>query len=151
LRIQDAATGQTLTAVSEVGNQSTLFEMVARAGDRVRQELGARAPTQEQARQAASSVSPTLRAVQQYAEGMQKLRNYDALGARELLQEAVRSDPNYAAAHSSLSEALSNLGYDRNSREEAKIAFELSGPLSQEGQLSIEGRYRLATADWQGA
>lgn len=151
VRIQDAATGETLATVTETGEPSSLFELVARAGTRIRRDLGVKAVTPQQAAQARSSVSSKPEAVRHYAEGLDKLRSFDTRGAKELLEKAVRTDPNYAAAHAALSEALSDLGYERSSQEEAKIAFELSRPLSPEEQLSIEGRYQMSRSNWQRA
>ena len=50
-------------------------------------------------------------AARNYAEGVAKLRMSDALGARDLLQQASSADPNYAMAHSALSTAWDQLGY----------------------------------------
>jgi tetratricopeptide (TPR) repeat protein len=147
LRVQDATRNKTLDALSEVGQQSSLFDLVARAGMRVRQDLGAAGVTPEQAQQARLAVSSNPQAVRLYAEGIEKLRSFDALGARAFLQQAVEVDPQYALAHSALAEALDALGHDQASNDEAKIAFELSGDLSPEERLSIEGRYRVATRD----
>jgi eukaryotic-like serine/threonine-protein kinase len=60
-------------------------------------------------------------------------------------------EPSYAAAHSSLFDAWSSLGYDNKALEEAKRAFELSANLSREDRLTVEGRYRTATRDWNHA
>ena len=151
LRIQDAASGETLDALSEVGEQSSLFDLVARAGDRIRRDLGTRDVTAEQAVQAKSSVSTNPQALRLYAEGIEKLRSFDALGAQEFLQQAIQADPKYALAHSAFAEALDALGYDDRSREEAKTAFELSRNLSPEEQLVIEGRYWMMARDWKKA
>lgn len=151
VRVQDAESGDTLDAISEVGQQSNLFDLVARAGARVRRTLGATAVTPEQLVQAKSSLSASPQAVQLYAEGIQEMRRFEAIGAREFFQQAIHIDPNFALAHSALSEALDTLGYDGKSGEEAKKAFELSGNLSPEERLSIEGRYRMATRNWGNA
>jgi len=151
LRIQETNSGKTMDAISEVGDQSNLFEMVARAGSRLRKDLGASSATPQQEEQARLSVSANSQALRLYAEGVAKLRTYDDLGARELLQQALRADPNYAAAHFALSDTLSDLGYEQNSQEEAKIAFELSGRLSPTEQLSSAGRYQMSQGNWEKA
>jgi eukaryotic-like serine/threonine-protein kinase len=51
-----------------------------------------------------------------YVEGLEKLRVFEALAARDLLQQAVVADPNHALAHSALSAAWSTLGYDAKAR-----------------------------------
>lgn len=147
LRLQDAHNGQTLDAVSEVGEQSDLFNLIARAGTRIRQDLGTEPVTAEQAVQARASVSSSPQTLRLYAQGIEKLRRFDALGAQEFLQKAVLLDPKYALGHSAYSEALGMLGYDEKSKGEAKTAFELAGELSPEERLSIEGQYWMATRD----
>ena len=74
-----------------------------------------------------------------YAEGLAKLRVFDNLGARDLLQKAVQADPKHALAHAYLSAAWSGLGYDEKAATEAKHAFDLSANLSRQDHLSVEG------------
>ena len=54
----------------------------------------------------------------------------------------MTAEPAYPLAHSALATAWSALGYDAKAAESAKRAFELSGDLSREERLSIEGQYR---------
>src|SRR5215831_1055319 len=151
IRIQDSSSGETLATVSEVGGQASLFDLVAHVGRRLRQDLGAGGVTSEQSAQAKSSISPNMQAVRLYAQGIDKLRTFDALGAREFLQQAIQADPGYALAHAALADALAILGYATNATEEARIAFENSSHLSRQESLAIEGRYRMAERDWQKA
>ena len=59
-----------------------------------------------------------------YAEGLSKLRVFEALPARKLLEKAVTLDPNHALSHAALSDALATLGYDSMAREQAQKAVE---------------------------
>jgi len=45
-----------------------------------------------------------------YAEGLARLRAFDPLAARDLLQKSVDADPSYTLAHSAMAEAWSKLG-----------------------------------------
>ena len=86
-----------------------------------------------------------------YSEGLAKLRTHDDRAALDLLQKAVAADPNYALAHSALSEAWSGTGNHDQEKEEAKRAFDLSVNLSREDRLWIEGRYRDTIEDREKA
>jgi DNA-binding winged helix-turn-helix (wHTH) protein/tetratricopeptide (TPR) repeat protein len=151
LRVQNAASGAILAALSESGEQSDLFAMVSHAGSRLRQDLGVSGAEERETRQARASVSSNPEAVRLYAEGTAKLRTFDALTAKTWLTQAINADPQYAMAHEALSEALGVLGYEKQSQQEARRAFELSGPLSTEQRLAIQGRYCLLNKDWNGA
>jgi tRNA A-37 threonylcarbamoyl transferase component Bud32/TolB-like protein len=142
VRMQDALTGETAT-FAETGPQADLLKLVSHAGDRLRDQLhaaGAAAPVH-----AAAVANPE--AARLYAEGMQKLRLFDPVGARDLLAQAVAADPASALAHSGLAAAWATLGFDDKAVAEAKTAFELSSGLPAEDRLVIEGRYREATGE----
>jgi tetratricopeptide (TPR) repeat protein len=151
VRVQNATTGETLDTVSETGGQSSLFDLVTRVGARVRQHLGVDVIGTEEAEQVRLSVSTNPEALRLYAEGMEKLRAFDTLAARDLLQQAVDADHDYALAYSALAEAWLALGYDSKAEQAGRTAFELSAKLGLEQKLLIEGRYREAAHQWPEA
>jgi tetratricopeptide (TPR) repeat protein/TolB-like protein/predicted Ser/Thr protein kinase len=151
LRLQDARTGETIGVVSETGTEGELFGLVSRAGRDLRRELAIDNISEAEAGNLRAAIASNAEASRFYAEGLAKLRVFDALAARDLLEKAVAADPNYALAHSALSAAWSSLGYDAKAAEEAKKAFDLSGNLSREDHLSIEGRYYEAIKNWPKA
>jgi eukaryotic-like serine/threonine-protein kinase len=151
LRLQDARTGETVGVVSETGTEGELFGLVSRAGRDLRSELGIGDISEAEAGSLRAAIASNPEASRLYAEGLAKLRVFDALAARDLLEKAVAADPNYALAHSALSAAWTSLGYDARAAEEAKKAFDLSGTLAREDHLSIEGRYYEATKNWAKA
>jgi tetratricopeptide (TPR) repeat protein/predicted Ser/Thr protein kinase len=151
LRLQDAHTGETLGVVSETGTESELFGLVSRAGSDLRSELGIDNISEAEAVSVRAAIASNPEASRYYAEGLAKLRVFDALAARDLLEKAIAADPNYALAHSALASAWSSLGYDGRAAEEAKKAFDLSGNLSREDHLTIEGRYYEAIKNWPKA
>ncbi|HEX7181858.1 MAG TPA: tetratricopeptide repeat protein [Thermoanaerobaculia bacterium] len=146
LRLQDALRGETTAIVAETGTEAQLFELVARIGQRLRQALGVSEEGKPEEALAALPSNPA--ATRFYAEGIQKLRLFDPVGARDLLARAVAADPRNALAHSGLSAAWSALGYDGKAREEAKAALDLSASLPQEERLVIEARYLETIQDW---
>lgn len=148
--LQDAVTGETLASVSETGTEPELLDLVARTGGRLRNTLGVQTLAGEQSGVRASLPSSN-EAARLYAEGLSKLRLFEAREARSLLERAAALDPNFAPSHAALSEALANLGYDALARQEAQKAFDLSGNLSRDERLTIEGRLREATREWPKA
>ena len=141
LRVQDAIAGQTIAVVSDKGTLAQLDELVTRTGARLREKLGAGevGATEESA---ARALRPSnLEASRLYAEGLEKLRHYDALGARDLLMKAVAADPKHAPSQAALSAAWDALGYDAKAKEAAKQAFDVSANLPREGRLLVEGQY----------
>jgi tetratricopeptide (TPR) repeat protein len=148
LRLQDAQRGTIVTAFAENGTEAGLFDLVSRAGTRLRQEIGAGAVPERQGAGLRAEIPSNPEVAKLYADGLAKLWAFDAIGARTLLTNAVASDPQFSLAHSALGAALSALGYEGKAREEAKRAFDLSANLNREAQLVIEGRYRIVSGQW---
>ena len=147
-RIQDAASGETIASVAEVGTENELFQLIARAGSDLRARIGVSEVSALDQASVRASYPSTPQAARFYAEGSEKLRLYDAIAAKALLEKAVAADPRYSLAHSALAMAWGALGYDKRAADEAKTAFELSGNLSREERLLVEGQYRELSKQW---
>ena len=142
LRLQDTVAGETIADVAVVGSEADLFDMVSQAGSRLREKLGVEAVSPVEAVSIRASSPSNRDAARLYSEGLARLRVFDALEARDLLQQAIAADPKYSLAHSALAEAWSRLGYDKKAQQEAQQAYDLSANLSREDRLVVEGRYR---------
>jgi DNA-binding winged helix-turn-helix (wHTH) protein/tetratricopeptide (TPR) repeat protein/TolB-like protein len=151
LRLQEAATGETIAEVATTGSETELFDLVTRAGLQLREKLGVEAVSADQAAGVRASAPANSEAARLYAEGLGKLRVFDALAARDLLVKAVAVEPGYPLAHSALAAAWSALGYDGRAKEESTLAFKLSGKLSREDRLSVEGQYWETEKQWDKA
>jgi len=151
LRLLDTRSGETLYADSETGSQENLFDLVSRAGEKLRANLDVPRITKEEAMEVATALPSDPEAARLYAEGISKMRVFDALSARNSLTKAVAAEPNYALAHAALATAWAQLGYDRNAADEAKKAFDLSSNLSRAERLLAEGRFREMSRDWEKA
>jgi tetratricopeptide (TPR) repeat protein len=151
LRLQDTIAGEVLASVSEKGSAAQIDELVSKAGAELRTKLGVAGLSDAESASARAALPANPEAARLYSEGLEKLRLFDALTARPLLEKAAALDPNHAPTHSALAEAWSVLGYDDKAKEQAKRALDLSGPFSREERLLIEGRYRELTRDWEGA
>ena len=151
LRLQDTRAGETIAEESVSGSEEELFDMASDAGARLRRRLRAGELADGQTVQVRASLPSSVKAARLYAEGLAKLRTFEALAARDLLLKAVAVDPQFSMAHSALASAWSVLGYDSKASQEAKVAFDLSSQLSPEEKLLAEGRYREASREWPRA
>jgi eukaryotic-like serine/threonine-protein kinase len=142
LRLQDTVAGETIADVAVVGGEADLFDMVSQAGSRLREKLGVEAVSPVEAVSIRASSPSNRDAARLYSEGLARLRVFDALEARDLLQQAIAADPKYSLAHSALAEAWFRLGYDKKAQQQARQAYDLSANLSREDRLVAEGRYR---------
>jgi eukaryotic-like serine/threonine-protein kinase len=151
LRLQDAASGETLASVTESGSEADVSDLISRAGAKLRQRLGVGAVSAEDAVAVRASLPSNPEAARFYSEGLAKMRAFDNQGAVALLQDAVQREPSFALSHAALAGAWAGLGYDTRAQEEAKKALDLSDRLSREERLWVEGRYRETVSDWDRA
>jgi len=150
LRLEDTRDSERFWTSTGSGSEADLPEMVARAGMEFRTRLGIAAAGQSRAESQAAA-PPTSDAARLYAEGLTHLRQFDAKGARDLLERAVSAAPEYALAHSALAAAWSALGYSEMARQEARRAFDLAKGLPQAQRLSIEARFHESAGEWDRA
>jgi serine/threonine protein kinase/tetratricopeptide (TPR) repeat protein len=151
LRLQDANAGDLVTSLSEVGKESELGDIIARAADSIRSRLGVRQATPQETAAVQAALPSATTTVKSYAEGLIALRNFDVQRARPLLEQAIKADPTFALAHSALATAWSQLGYDAKAVDECKRAVDLSAGLPREDRLWIAALYSEAAHDWPKA
>ena len=151
LKIQDTRSGERIAQIAETAPEANLFDLVSRVGTRLRQKLQISDLSPTEAALVRASLPANTQGIELYSEGLQKLRVFDALGARDLLLRAIAIDRGYPLAHAALADARSALGYDQKARDEATQAFQLSAHLSREDRLLVEGRYRTTLRDWAKA
>jgi tetratricopeptide (TPR) repeat protein/TolB-like protein/tRNA A-37 threonylcarbamoyl transferase component Bud32 len=149
LHVQDTAAGTSIVSITETGTEGEILDLVARSGARLREALGV--PSTHDVTLARGSLPGNLEAARLYAAGIEKLRLFDGLAARDLLQKAVDADPDYVLGRLALSEAWSALGHEDNARTEAQRAFESSRDLPRDERLRIEARYHETAREWKEA
>ena len=142
VHLQDTSAGETIADVAVVGSEADLFDLVSQAGSELRKKLGVEAVSPVEAVSVRAASPSNREAARLYSEGLARLRVFDALAARDLLEGAITADPKYSLAHSALAEAWSRLGYDKRAQEEARQAYDLAANLSREERFVVEGRYR---------
>ncbi len=141
VRMQDGQTGEILGEVGEAGNTKEMFRLVSQIGARLRDRLGV-GPLQgsdEAGVLAALPLDPD--AARFYALGVAKLRQFDALAAKDLLSQAAEADPKFSLVHATLARAWARLGYEQKRGEEAKKAFDLSVDLPRAQRMLVQGEY----------
>lgn len=151
LRMQDAAKGETIATVSETSSEQQLLDLVSQSGRQLREKLGVAEVRAQQSTGIRASVPSNPDAMRFYAEGLAKLRTFDALAAKDALLRAINADPSYPLAHAALAQAWAGLGYDLNAEAEAKKAMDLGTMLSREDRAVVEGHYYEASRDWEKA
>jgi len=149
--LQDARTGEVLTQIAQSGNVNDLFQVASGIGVRLRQQLGI--PDIQNTEQAGVLASLPLDrdGARFYALGVARLRDFDVLAAKDLLEQAVKADPKFSLAHLMLSRAWARLGYEQRRKEEAKKALDLSIDLPRSEQMLVEGNYYESLPDHEKA
>ena len=147
LRLQDTQSGETVASFGENGTENDLAGLVGRVGGRLRARLGAGGLSASETTAARRSMPSNAEAARDYAEGLDRYRQFDPVAARALLERAVTVEPDSPLPHAALAEVYAVLGFDTQARSEAKQAFERSTELSREERLSIEARYRQLSND----
>lgn len=150
IRLQSVPLGELIAMTSELGRTGEILDLVARAAISARESLQL-SPSEglEERRRAALPADPE--AARAYAEGLAHLRAFDALDARDHLEQAVAAEPGFALAHAALGDAWALLGYEQRARDALKQALELAGNLSPEVGLTLEARFREARGEWSEA
>src|SRR5579872_27401 len=151
VHLQDTVSGEMIGTISQVGNEDQLLDLISRTGERLRASAGIHPATPQESAAVAVVLPSSPEAARSYSEGLAKLRFYDVLGARDLFQRTIASEPNFALGHSALSAAWSKLGYDGAAVEEGKKASELSANLPRAERLLVQARYLEVSKQWDQA
>jgi serine/threonine protein kinase/tetratricopeptide (TPR) repeat protein len=148
LRLQHAVEGKDLATISQEGYSADLLALVSRTGAELRDRLGAPGLNPGEVSVAKAALPATPAAAKFYAEGLNRLRVFDALQARALFEKAVAEDKGYALAHAALANSWAMLGHTAKAKEQAKLALDVSTRLGREAQLLVEGRSHEAALEW---
>jgi len=151
LRVQDAKTGKIVSTVTRRGSETHLDDLITQAGAELRSKLGV-GPAPDAEEVAIKAELPSnANAARFYSEGLQRLRNFEPLAARDLFEKAVAADPRHAMSYVYLASAWKSLGYDQKAVAAAQKAVELSSGLRHEEQLRVQGQYYEASHQWDKA
>jgi hypothetical protein len=106
LKLEDASTGEIVDSITASGNDAEVADLVSRAGASLLGKLGAGDVSAADAMTMKASLPSNPEAARLYSEGLTKLRSFDNLTARDLLQKAIAVEPNFSLAHSALATAF---------------------------------------------
>ncbi|HEV8268007.1 MAG TPA: tetratricopeptide repeat protein, partial [Thermoanaerobaculia bacterium] len=151
LRIQDTSRGQTTASVAESGSVADLSGLVSRAGNRLRTDLGLRGLSDVESKAVRAASVSAVEAAQLYSKGLERMRLFEVIQAKDLFEKAARLEPESALIHAAIADAWLALGHDRKAREAAERAIARAGGLSREDRLGIEGRAAEASKSWSEA
>jgi eukaryotic-like serine/threonine-protein kinase len=151
VRLQDARTGEILAEVAEIGGRQNFFQLISRIGAELRDQLGVPGVAGTDEPSVLASLPSNHDAARLYSLGLAKLRDYDALAAKNLFEQAILADPKFPLSHSMLARAWSQLGYGQKRKEEAKRALDLSAKLPRVNRMLVEGDYYESLAQHEKA
>jgi tetratricopeptide (TPR) repeat protein len=151
LRVQSTATGETVATLKELGREERFLEVLATLGARLRRELGAGELSVAEAEGLRAALPGNAAAARLYAEGLAALRLSNAPAALHLLEQAAAADPDNPRLESALASAWSALGYDRQAKEHAGRALDLSAGLPPEERQGVEAGARQVAGEWEKA
>jgi tetratricopeptide (TPR) repeat protein len=151
LHVQNAATGDTVAELSEVGTEEGFLDLVSRLGADLRARLGAGPLTAADAVAVKAALPANAQAGRLYAEGMEKLNRFEAAAACRLFEQALAADPRNPLLHARLAAAWSALGYEGRARDELRQATAFASNLRFEDRRQIEAQWRETLGDLEGA
>jgi DNA-binding winged helix-turn-helix (wHTH) protein/tetratricopeptide (TPR) repeat protein/TolB-like protein len=151
VRLQDTRTGEVLTQVAQTGNSVDLFRITAEIGAKLRERLGVPAISDTQEVGLLASLPSDREAARFYALGLAKLREFDALAAKDLFVQTIAADPEFSLGHAMLARAWGQLGYVQKQKEEARKSLDLSADLPRVDRMQVEGDYYASLPDHEKA
>jgi serine/threonine protein kinase/tetratricopeptide (TPR) repeat protein/TolB-like protein len=147
-RVQDTVSGETIAEWSDTSTESDLGTLVGRGGQQILRRFDLKDATRWSAQ---SPLPVNTEALRLYSLGMDDLRRFNAISARDNLTRSISLDPQNPKAHASLASAWAALGYDTRAKDEAERALNLSRGLDRESQLLAQGQYYEFDADYASA
>jgi tetratricopeptide (TPR) repeat protein len=151
LELRDLESGEQVTRSEATGSVGQLFDVVMRAGEPLRRQLGLEDLTPAQALELRASLPSSPEAARLFVEGLQKLRRQDFIEAREIFEDAVAEAPDHPLPYSGLATAWSELGNALEGSRAAAAALERAEDLPREERLALEAQAHAISHRWDQA
>jgi eukaryotic-like serine/threonine-protein kinase len=137
----NCSTAETLaSAEAQATDKNHVLDALGRIATEIRNKLGESLNTvQKLDTPLAQATTPSLEALKSYSLGRQI--NGDYAAALPLFQQAIRLDPNFAAAYASLGVGYYALGEQSLAAENARKAYDLRERTSERERFVIESSY----------
>ncbi len=149
--LRDAADGRPLAWVEDAAMPDALAGLTAEVAARLRKQLALQPPPADEEQRVRAAIPGSAALAEGYADGLEKLRQFDADGARRALETVLAADPQQPLVWAALAEAWRQLQYQQRQREAARQAFERADGLPREQRLWVEAQYREAMKQWPEA
>src|SRR5262249_45182423 len=149
--VRDAADGRPLAGVEDAAMPDALGTLSAEVAARLRKQLALQAPSPDEEMRVRAAIPSTTALAEGYADGVEKLRRFDAVGARQALEAVLAADPQQPLAWAALAEAWHQLQYQQRQREAARQSFDRAESLPREERLWVEAQYRESMKQWHEA
>jgi DNA-binding winged helix-turn-helix (wHTH) protein/tetratricopeptide (TPR) repeat protein len=144
LRAVNCTNGESITSTeAQAIDKSHVLEALGKASSDIREKLGESLATiQRFDTPLVQATTPSLEALQAYSLAYKEaVGKGDSGSAIPLLQRAIRLDPNFAMAYSTLGLSYWNLGENILASENIHKAFDLRAGVSEWEKLRIEAEY----------
>jgi tetratricopeptide (TPR) repeat protein len=143
VRLLATKDGATLLAVRETAdNAGGLIAAVDKLSKRLREGIGESLRTIRGGEPLEDVTTRSLEALRKYSQANRAIDEGQLLRGRELLNEAIQLDSNFAMAHRKLAVVLSNLGTDfHREMAESRRAYELRDRLPERERLLATAYY----------
>jgi tetratricopeptide (TPR) repeat protein len=151
IRILTLPEGEIAASLVEVGSEAELFDLVARAGSKLRGALGFSLPSPEERLETRWLLPSGSDALRFYSEALWRLRSFDSARARDFLLRAEALEPGSAVIQSALSEAWEMQGENVQAHQAALRAFRARHSLPEDARLAVEAHYYETEKQWQRA
>jgi hypothetical protein len=139
VRLQDTATGDTIAQAAEIGKPSDLFGLVEKIGAGLRTAVGV-GPEAGEPGELRQVLPQKSEAAALYTKGSAALAREECRDASQLLEEAIKVEPDFPQAHIRLADALYCVGYEDRSRKEVELAMTMADRLPMRERLLLEAR-----------
>jgi len=152
VQLQDPR-GKTIGDFHESGSAADYRKLVADAAAQVREKLGSTKLSESQLTELQNLYPRVPEASRLYFQALDKLRSFDAITARSLLQKAADLDPDNVSIHWGLSDAWEQLKHDAEAAQEAQKAYTLAqkSSLPQEYVVLAQARAAEMNKQWDVA
>jgi tetratricopeptide (TPR) repeat protein/TolB-like protein len=151
VKIEDTRNGELVVSTAQTGTRSNLFSMVSNTGALLRKKLAGGLSAYSSIGALKASLPESEDARRLYIVGISRLRALDAPAALPILLRGATLDAGSPRIQAALTEAWSDLGYEKNAIETAKRTVQLASGLSPEERTVLEGRYSELMRNWSGA
>lgn len=141
IRLVKPAGGDTLAIFRKPASREQLPDTVRHAAEVLRQELGESGVQTSNPPPIERATTPSLPALRAFSTGMQYVNQRKWHPAVELLEEAVKEDPDFALAHIYAAHLYSNLGENDRAAAHYESAYRLAPGVTVRERLFVLASY----------